>query len=84
MPGEAGARLSGKQALALHMLWERTIPGGMWQMAGYHGARTNTLMSLERKGLARVRLYASLTGHHGYEAQITVEGQAWIEQHPEA
>lgn len=84
MPPEAGARLSAKQALGLHVMYERTRPGGEWLTAGKYGVRSNTMFALERKGLVRTRLYLlheGVTGS-GYEGQITQAGQAWIEQHP--
>lgn len=81
MARKADGRLSGKQALALQLLYEHTRPGGGWMRSGRAAARTNTLDSLERQGLAAVRghLYAGVMVE---EWQITSAGQEWVEQHP--
>lgn len=85
MPGEAVEKLSAKQALALHTLFERTFPGGPWMAVGTFGLRGNTIDSLERRGLASRRTYhpVSTTAQLWDEAQITARGQEWVEaQYP--
>lgn len=81
MPRKAVEKLSGKQALALHTLYEYTRPGGVWMQGGRHAVRSNTLDALERKGLAVVRGYL-FAGEMVEEWQISEAGQAWVEQHP--
>lgn len=66
--------LSDAQERALIVLGDRTAPNTYtWVGSGYHGVRTNTMFSLERLGLARVRLDVRWSGA-GYEAQITQAG----------
>ena len=81
MSSDADEKLSGKQALALHTLYEYTRPGGLWMRTGRRAVRTNTLDSLERRGLAAVHGYM-YAGELVEEWQITEKGQAWIEDRP--
>jgi hypothetical protein len=72
-PARGREKLSPTQRRALALLYRRTMTGG-WVVSGQYAVRTNTMFSLEDRGLARTRLWGGPENPR-WECQITEGGK---------